>query len=318
MAKKPDRSAATATAGLIKLRAGQAASFRSPVGIMAYICRRQYGKSYVLGATGLDWMIASVCDVFYVSAAVRLGVENIRKEAAIWIQCMQMMREMGVTPDRLSTNASDDRGNVLDIDAVADLFEAQKLETRFRHGHAASQVSRSIVVAPNPDTAVGWTGNVIMDEVGRMPEFRDVWEAMEPIVSSNKGYKIRMATTPPPDDTHYSYEMLSPEPGETFPVNPAGNFYTSAAGILCHRVDAWDAYADGVPLFDLKTREALTPEEHRARSIDRTAWDRNYGCQFIRGGSAAINALNLLTAQQRGKELGCVGVNCTESFQSAA
>jgi hypothetical protein len=301
---------------LFRFRAGQRKTFRHKSGILAKICRRQYGKSYELGATGLDWMLETPCDVFYVSAAVRLGIENIRKEAAIWIQCLTALREQAGAgaADAFESTAFDDHKKILDIDAVADLFESQKLETRFRHGHAESSVSRSIVVAPNPDTAVGWTGHVIMDEVGRMPEFRDVWEAMEPIVSSNRGYKIRLATTPPPDDTHYSYEMLAPEAGTEFPVRAEGNYYTSAAGILCHRVDAWDAAADGIQLYDLRSREPLTPEQHRARAIDKTAWDRNYGCQFIRGGSAAINLLGLLTAQARGKELGCVGINCTENL----
>ena len=174
-----------------------------------------------------------------------------------------------------------------------------------------------MVVAPNPDTAVGWTGHVIMDEVGRMPEFRDVWEAMEPIVSSNAGFRILMATTPPPDDSHYSYEMLAPESGEEFEIQPGGNFYTSVSGIPVHRVDAWDGYEAGVPLYDLNTRAPMTPEAHRDVALDKTAWDRNYGCRFIRGGSAALSLLAIQNAQTIGGDLG-LGVNVTDQLTKAA
>lgn len=299
-------------APLITLRDYQQAVFRHQAGILAQIWRRQSGKSFKLGITGIDWMMERVCDTFFVSAAVRLGVENIRKEAAIWADCFGKLQAMG--GDNVTCNALDDSGNLLDLDAVSDLFESQKLETRFKHGYAANQVSRSMVVAPNPDTAVGWTGNVIMDEVGRIPNFRDVWEAMEPIVSANPQFRVRMATTPPPDDAHASYEMLAPNPDEVFPISASGNFYTSAGGILVHRVDADDGFAAGIPLYDLATRAEMTPEEHRAAALDKTAWDRNYGCKFISGGSAALSLMHLVNAQAAGAGLGLTGANITDNL----
>jgi hypothetical protein len=297
----------------LKFRRPQQEVFVQDAGMLAMIWRRQFGKSFTLGAIGLDWMMEQPCDVFYVSAAIRLAVENLRKEVQIWTTCYHALKEMA--GEQADCNALDDKGELLDLDAICDLFESQKLETRFKHSH--TKISRSMVVAPNPDTAVGWTGHVIMDEVGRMPEFQDVWEAMEPIVSSSQDFRIRMATTPPPDDTHYSYEMLSPEPDEEFAVNVKGNFYESVSGIPVHRVDAEDGYAAGVPLYDLKSRAPMSPDEHRAKALDKTAWDRNYGCKFIRGGSAAISLLAIQNAQTLGEQLGCVGVNITENLDAA-
>lgn len=301
----------------IKMRPYQAASFRHPSGLMAKVARRQSGKSYELAFTGLDWMMESVCDVIFASAALRLGQENIRKEADVWRDATNALRQVAANANmQLTTSADDAKGRLLDVDAIADLFEHQKLETRLWHDR--TRASRSLVVAPNPDTAVGWTGHVILDEVGRIPDFRDVFEAMEPIVSSNKGFRVRLATTPPPDDTHYSYELLAPPPemeGQWQP-NPQGNWYTSRLGILVHRVDAWDAALANVPLYDLKTREALTPEEHRARAVDRTAWDRNYGLAFIAGGSAAVSTAALFHAQAAGRANG-VGINITDQLSAA-
>lgn len=302
---------------LVKLRPYGAEAFRHPAGLMAWVYRRQAGKSYGLGVTGLDWMMEQICSVIFASAALRLGMENILKESEIWTQVTNKLRALSAQAGhKLTTSADNDKGDLLDIDAVADMFEKQKLETRL--WHTRTQYSRSMVVAPNPDTAVGWTGHVILDEVGRMPEFRDVFEAMEPIVSSGQNYRVRMATTPPPDDGHYSYELLAP-PAElegTFKVNPRGNWYTSRAGILVHRVDAWDCAAAGVPLYDLRTREVLTPEEHRARAVDKTAWDRNYGIAFVRGGASAVSITALMHAQAAGCSEG-TGIRITEQLAVA-
>lgn len=302
---------------IITQRAYQEEVFRHQAGLLAMIWRRQSGKSYGLGMTGLDWMMESICTVIFASAALRLGMENILKEAEVWRQVTEKLRQLSsVAGYRLVTNADDDNGDLLDIDAIADMFEHQKLETKLWHSNTA--YSRSMVVAPNPDTAVGWTGHVILDEVGRMPDFREVFEAMEPIVSSSSRFRVRMATTPPPDDAHYSYELLAPPPelDSSFPVNPRGNWYTSRQGILVHRVDAWDGHTAGVPLYDLKTREKLTPEEHRARFFDKMAWDRNYGCRFIKGGTAALSSTAIYHAQAAGLSE-CTGIHITDSLTPA-
>lgn len=303
---------------LINLRAYQQEAFRHPAGLLAWLYRRQSGKSYGLGVTGLDWMMEQICTVIFASAALRLGMENILKEAEVWRQVTNELRKLAEASGqfKLTTQADDDNGQLLDVDAIADMFEHQKLETKLWHTN--SNYSRSMVVAPNPDTAVGWTGHVILDEVGRMPDFREVFEAMEPIVSSGQNYRVRMATTPPPDDKHYSYELLAPPPelDGTFPVNPRGNWYTSRQGILVHRVDAWDGHAAGVPLYDLQSREKLTPEEHRARSVDKMAWDRNYGIRFLKGGTAAVSVAAIYHAQAAGARE-CTGIHITDTLEAA-
>lgn len=308
---------ATEQEPLVKLRPYFQESFRHPAGLLAWIVRRQGGKSYSLGITGLDWMMESICTVIFASAALRLGTENILKEAEVWRKVTEELRRLAAAGGfRLTCDADNDAGELLDVDAIADLFEHQKLETKIWHSN--STYSRSMVVAPNPNTAVGWTGHVVLDEVGRMPDFRDLFEAMEPIVSSSQNYRVRMATTPPPDDAHYSYELLAPPPEleGKFKTNPRGNYYTSRAGILVHRVDAWDAHAAGIPLFDLKTRQPLTPEEHRANSVDKQAWDRNYGCAFIKGGTSALSTTAIYHAQAAGMSE-CTGIHVTDILTPA-
>lgn len=302
---------------LIQFREPQEEAFLSQLGLLALVWRRQFGKSYTLASIGLDWMMETPgVLVTYISAALRLGQENIRKEAEVWRQVMEVLRaDMAKQGLSLTTTADDDAGVLLDVDAIADLFEHQKLETKLWFDNVTH--SRSIVIAPNPDTAVGWTGHLILDEVGRMPNFRDMWEAAEPFVASNKAFRIRMATTPPPDDAHYSYELLAPpDPDQVFPINPRGNFYTSLHDIPVHRVDAHDAFAAGVPIYDIKTREPLNPAQSRERSIDKDAWDRNFGCKFLRGGTAALGLAELQHAMTAGAMHG-IAVDVREELRAA-
>lgn len=290
---------------LIALRSYQQEAFWSEHGVMFWLWRRQAGKSFTAASKALRRMMEiRGLSSFFVSASVALGTEFVRKEAEVWAKVIEAMRQLAASQDlQLESNADG-----LDLDAVCDLFEHQKLETKIWHDRTT--YSRSRVIAPNPDTAVGWTGDIWMDEFGRMPEFQAVLEAVLPFMSSNPQFRLLGITTPPPDDAHYSWELVLPQQ-EEFEINARGNWYRSQAGYLVHRVDAWDAFAAGVPMYDDETRAALTPEEHRKKAFDKTAWDRNFGLRFVAGGTAALSAASLLVAMERGKTL-CRANNVTE------
>jgi hypothetical protein len=282
-----------------------------------WVWARQKGKSFTAAAKALRRMmgIPGLLSVF-VSASMRLGEEFIRKEAMIWQSVMKKFQLLIEEQNRAagSEQLKFESAASLDIDAIADLFEHQKLETKIWHDRTT--YSRSIVVAPNPDTAVGWTGDIFLDEFGRMPEFKEVLEAVLPFMTSNPQFRLNGTSTPPPDDKHYSYELTVPQE-EHFAVNSKGNWYRSQAGFMVHRVDVWDAEAAGIQMYDDITGEPVTPNEHRARAFDKTAWDRNHGLRFIRGGSAAL-ALNVLHhAMTRGANEG-IATDITEQITLAA
>jgi hypothetical protein len=70
-----------------------------------------------------------------------------------------------------------------------------------------------------------------------------------------------------------------------------------------------------VVLYDDEKGDEISPEESRRRALDKDAWDRNYGCKFVVGGSAAIGLIELDNAQRRG--LGTcrfVPVACDDDF----
>lgn len=295
-----------APAPLINFRGYQKEVFWLTFRMLFLLWRRQAGKSFTLACKALGLMVAKPNQTcIFCSASISLGTEFIRKEAEVWTKVMEKYRAIAKSQNLLFQSSADG----LDFDAVCDLFEHDKLETRIYHDRTT--YSRSRVVAPNPATAVGWTGNVFLDEVGRIPAFKEVMEALGPIIESNPEFLLWMATTPPPDDKHESFEMFSP-PVLTFPVNPVGNFYESPSGVTVHRFDAFDAELAGVRLHHPKTGVPITPQEHRALAFDKAGWDRNYALKFLAGGTAAVSLAAITRAMMAGKEAGCLGINIGE------
>jgi len=296
---------------VIKMRAGQRRVFQlvDTYRMLAFVARRQYGKTTTFGNIALKKMMREKDHtVIFGSAKLNLSREIVRKEASVIERGIAeaMRRVTAGTLEGQIRVADAESGKVPDRlthDDFADMFEAQRME--FRYYHTRSSYSRTKVVALRPDT-VGETGDLMADEVGRIGNWRDVWEAIEPIVASNPAFRLLLSTTPPPDDAHYSFEQLAPAPGTLFKTNPEGNLYESALGVTVFRVDVNDAYADGVPVYDLKTGAPQSPAEHRAKYPDKEAWDRNYGCLFVMGGSAAVGLMVIMDAQARGMKDGCL------------
>ena len=292
---------------VIKMRSGQRRLFQlvEQYRLLGFIARRQYGKTTTCANIALMKMMKNRDHtVIFGSAKLNLSREIVRKEAAVFEKAISAaMAKLEEGKMQLADDKTGRSVSGLTHDDFADLFEHSRLE--FRYYHTRTSYSRTKVVALRPDT-VGETGDLMCDEVGRIGNWKDVWEAVEPIVASNPQFRILLLTTPPPDDAHYSFEQLAPPPGMTFPVSPNGNVYESVKGVTCLRVDAWDAYADGVTLYDTKTAKPVTPEESRRRAFDKDAWDRNYGCLFITGGTAAVGLIKLMESMERGERAGCV------------
>lgn len=265
--------------------------------------RRQGGKSTMLANGALDEMMAVPGRlVTYASASLLLGREIVLKESQV---LQEALREFAVLAKKAnlrletgSAGASPHQPLELSSDDFAELFESQRLE--FRLWHDRTTYSRTQVIAPNPATARGWSGTVMLDEFGFIRDFRDLWEAVEPIISSDPNFKFIGATTPPKDDAHYSYELTAPALGTEFPINAKGNWYESEAGERVHRVDIHDAYAAGQKLYDRRSGSEVSPQEHFARAEDKDAWKRNYAVQHVLGGTSAVSLLVLDTAQRRG------------------
>lgn len=286
----------------------------SPYGWINLNWRRQAHKTTTLAKKALKVMMKKPNRlVTYCSASLLVGREMILREGQIIESAREKLLKDAevfrtnlvdwkkeVEKAKLNLTSS---GDGLNLDDFADLFEKQRLE--FRVWHSKTTFSRTLLVAPNPATAVGYSGYVFVDETGRILDLKDLLEAMEPILSSNPDFRLLTAGTPPPDDGHYYYELSVPPEGTVFEPNAAGHWYESQAGIMTHRVDALDAYIAGLKSYSLKTREEITPAQHRLEALDRDAWDRNYGLIFKKGGVAALSLSVIAHAMAAGRGQCC-------------
>lgn len=299
-----------------KVRAGQREFERGVERhrVSGLLARRQYGKTTIAARIALKKMMKTPGHtVIFGSVKLDLGREIVRKESAEMMRAFQLLAQQATAAKAKLDVVNFESGKSVagvNLDDWADLYEHSRLEFRLHFSNTV--YSRTKVVSLSPD-AVGETGDIILDEVGRARRFGEVLEAMLPIISSNPEYRAIFTTTPPPDDTHPSFDLLAPPLGVELPVSPVGNWYKSELGIHVLRVTAFDAYADGVPLYDDDTGAAISPQQSRALAHDKDAWDRNYACHFVIGGTAAVGLLQLDTAQRRG--IGrCACFNCADDL----
>ena len=271
---------------------------------LALVARRRFGKTHIFSKLALYVNFHDRQDVVYGSVRVQLAADVIRTMATTMrIAREDTERETKAEPGQIQLvdSGAGKSGKALKTDFSAeefmDLYDANRLEFRFHHSN--STYNRTKIIALSPQS-VGETGWLMADEIGRIQNWAEVQEAIDPIVQSDPSFRVLYCTTPPPDDRHPSFEQLAPPAGLEFVANKKGNIYKSEDGLLILRVDAWDAALDGFPVYDMDTGEPLTPEESRRRVRDKDAWDRNYGCKFIIGGTSACGLTVLNTAQTRG------------------
>ncbi len=302
--------------------------------VWAMLWERQSGKSTTFADMMLFEMLryrARTC--IYGSASLLLGTEIplkigqrldgaqlIEKDLKLWQDFAANAAAQCTERQMLFQVAEQDREKIpegLTEENFKDLFRSAKLE--FRVYHDRTTYSRTKVVAPNVATARGWSGTVFLDEVAFIRELRELLTALLPIISSNKSFKLLMATTPPEfDDTHYSFELLAPPAGLEFKPNANGNWYESEAGIRVHRADAFDTHAAGKKIFDLKNGDEITPEEAFRRAPNKDGHRIAHWLWWMLGGAAACDLLMLKTAQERGVgKCRCILIDTDADFVEA-
>ena len=266
-----------------------------PYGMLLMLWRRQGRKTTTFSYQALRWMLEHRgCLVTFATCSLALGSELTEREVQMLLSIVKNIRDGSAgAPVMVESDAEN-----LPWYDVADLYTHNRLEVSIHHDRTVR--SRTKIIAANYATARGYSGFVLLDEIGFIRDFKLFFEAVEPIFSANPDYRLWMATTPPEDDAHFSYELSAYPPGLEFKPNPRGNWYTNESGIPVHRVSAEDAELAGVRLFDPKSRAVVTPEQHRAKALDKTAWDRNYGLIFMQGGISAVPLLPLSQAQAAG------------------
>lgn len=135
------------------------------------------------------------------------------------------------------------------------------LELRFPNGSAIYGLPA------NPDTARGWSANVLLDEFAFHPDSRAIWTALYPTIT--RGYKLQVLSTPNGKNNKF-FEL---ESNERFSH---------------HVVTLYDAVAGGLELRG-EDGQLITPEELIAAMGDREAAAQEYLVQYIDEATAFIS-----------------------------
>ncbi len=274
---------------------------------------RRGRKSTTLGSMGFDAMSSAPGQsVISASASLLVAAELVSMALSAAEQAVRIKQESDAL--RASLAESSDAGGMkletansetgkiyagITDDDYTDLYRSKKLE--FRLYFDRTHYSRMMVIAPNPATARGWGGWVFRDEQQfTHPEMeRELQTATDPIIDTDPTFRLIYASNLCGDDRHPGYEMTLPAEVQEFEPNPQGHFYISQTGIMVHRVDLADAYSAGHTLFSKKSGDPISLDTALA-GMSVSARKCNYMLVHEPSGTAAINALSLHVAQQRG------------------
>ena len=132
--------------------------------------------------------------------------------------------------------------------------EYKMLEIVFSNG------SRIIGLPANPDTARGWSGNILLDEFALHKDSRAIWRALFPTIT--RGYKIRIISTPFGKKNKF-YELC-----------------TEDNGYSKHLVPIAKAIQEGLILKD-ENGKPSTIEALKKAFGDDEGWAQEYDVEFI-------------------------------------
>ncbi|MBI3885917.1 MAG: DUF935 family protein, partial [Opitutae bacterium] len=231
---------------------------------------RQVGKSYTLAAWAVDRLLMNPGRLVTVLSNSRAnGLEFVLK-------CQEVCRKLGQAIELESNHAELDKRTDISEDMKYDLMRGEVRIT------VEGVVGRILVLAANPRTARGFSGDLIMDEFAFHENSAAIWEAAEPIISSNPDFLCRIAST----------------------GNGKRNMFfqlISEGRIPYYRVRRSDAWAAGeIKIYSAVTGKEITPAQARAEASDKRAYDQNYECMFNDENTALLTQELINAAQREG------------------
>ena len=200
---------------------------------------RQTGKSFSCAAEAVkDSLLYRKIEWIILSAGERQALEFMRKArewALGWDDAIDTYYETRSSPQSLIKSA----------------------EITWANG------SRMIALPANPDTARGYSANLILDEFAFHERPDEIWRAIYPSISNSlRGEKkLRIVSTPNGN------------------ANKFHDLWTRGRNYSKHRITLPDAAAQGLPI----NVEAL-----RAGLDDPDGWAQEYECEFIDNASVLL------------------------------
>ena len=279
---KPKRSMAVEKSGevgrgpLVVFRSYQQAAFwdHSTKSLIEH-WSRQIGKSYTYAAWAVDRLLRHPGRLVTV-------LSNSRENGAEFVEkAREVCRKLG--------QAVEIESNQDELDGEAGISEDLKYENMRYEVRVTVNglVGRIKVLAANPRTARGFSGDLILDEFAFHEDSAAIWEAAEPIISSNADFLCRILSTGNGKRNTF-YQLIA------------------EGRMRYRRIRRSDAWATGeLKIYSQLDGHEITPEEARAQSNDKRAYDQNYECSFENECTPLLTEA-AITAAERAELAECV------------
>lgn len=134
--------------------------------------------------------------------------------------------------------------------------------------------SRIVGLPANPDTARGWSANILLDEFALHRDSRAIWKALFPTVT--RGYKIRIISTFKGKSNKF-YELFFGAPTLQKYTGSEYEYVGDKGGWSKHFVSISQAVEMGLTLVDDQGKPC-DPEDLRLALNDDDAWEEEYEC----------------------------------------
>jgi phage FluMu gp28-like protein len=254
-------------------------------GIVVLHWARQIGKSFTLAAWAVYRLLTRPGRLVTV-------LSNSRENGAEFVaKCAEICALNG------ARFVSIERGPELD-------YQSMRMEVRIR---VKGKVGRIKVLAANPRTARGFSGDLVLDEFAFHEDSGAIWAAAEPILASNPDFLCRIASTG--NGQHNMFYRMA----ECGVRNPEWGIRKSEAGFWVSRVTRGMAFKQGVQIYDSQSRKPITPEAARAQALDKRSYDQNYECSFADENLALLSQELISAAEREG-----VGMICEQRWSHEA
>lgn len=171
-------------------------------------------------------------------------------------QSKELMEKCRMHTEAISAAASDIEESFFED------TQTKQLTIKFPNG------ARIIGLPANPDTARGFSANVILDEFAFHRDTDKIWTALFPTIS--RGFKLRIVSTPQGKQNRF-YKLWSDD-----------NNYAK------HKTDIYQAVSAGLP---------VNPDELKTGIDDEDAWQQEYECQFLDEATAFLTYQLLSTCE---------------------
>ena len=214
---------------------------------------RQIGKSHTYAAWAVDRLLRFPGRLVTVLSNSRdNGSEFVQKVREVCDRMGEIIEGID-----LDDNAEElERNTSLSEDVK---YTNMRFEVRITIGGKTGRIK---VLAANPRTARGFSGDLILDEFAFHENSAAIWEAAEPIISSNPDFLCRIMSTGNGRQNMF-YQLIAEQ------------------RIKYRRIRRSDAWATGdLHIYSQIDGGEITPEEAREQSSDKRAYDQNYECAF--------------------------------------